>query len=296
MVRRLAPPARSGAAAAPHAGDRAGRCWRWAAALLLAARAGPAARAARGRAGGVDARRAPLIWIGYARSAAASRSVSAASLVLLGVLFADLHGVHGDVDLRRLPGHRRADHRAVGDVGLRDRPEDARSAPPRPTWSSSTATISPFTDWKEVRGEARAESPDVVGSMPYVEAEVIVKHAHQRRPGMGIILRGIDPARAPHVLGLERTLQEGKVATSSSSDPGGRDRATAPAQSGDEPAAAPATAEAPEGADGRSGASLPGILLGEELYAAHPARLRRQRRRRRLPDVRRRADRADARS
>ena len=47
--------------------------------------------------------------------------------------------------------------------------------------------------------------------MAYVEAEVIVKHA-TNPAGMGIILRGIEPARAPRVLGIERTLKEGKVA------------------------------------------------------------------------------------
>jgi lipoprotein-releasing system permease protein len=47
--------------------------------------------------------------------------------------------------------------------------------------------------------------------MPYVETEVIIKHA-TNPAGMGIILRGIDPARAPYVLGLAHTLQEGKIA------------------------------------------------------------------------------------
>ncbi len=68
----------------------------------------------------------------------------------------------------------------------------------------------PFTNWVEVDGKI-AGIPNVVGSMPYIETEVIIKHA-TNPAGMGIILRGIDPARAPYVLGLEHTMQEGKIA------------------------------------------------------------------------------------
>jgi lipoprotein-releasing system permease protein len=67
----------------------------------------------------------------------------------------------------------------------------------------------PFTDWEAVDRKI-AGIPEVVGSMPYIETEVIIKHA-TNPAGMGIILRGIDPGRAPKVLGLERTLQEGKI-------------------------------------------------------------------------------------
>jgi lipoprotein-releasing system permease protein len=67
----------------------------------------------------------------------------------------------------------------------------------------------PFTNWEEVDRKI-AGIHDVVGSMPYIETEVIIKHA-TNPAGMGIILRGIDPARAPYVLGLEHTMQEGKI-------------------------------------------------------------------------------------
>jgi lipoprotein-releasing system permease protein len=67
----------------------------------------------------------------------------------------------------------------------------------------------PFTHWEEVDRKV-AGIPNVVGSMPYIETEVIIKHA-TNPAGMGIILRGIDPARAPFVLGLEHTMQEGKI-------------------------------------------------------------------------------------
>jgi lipoprotein-releasing system permease protein len=67
----------------------------------------------------------------------------------------------------------------------------------------------PFTDAESVERKI-AGIPEVMGSMPYIETEVIIKHA-TNPAGMGIILRGIDPARAPHVLGLEHTLQEGKI-------------------------------------------------------------------------------------
>jgi lipoprotein-releasing system permease protein len=67
----------------------------------------------------------------------------------------------------------------------------------------------PFSDWEEV--EAKLKTVDgVVASMAYVESEVIIKHV-SNPAGMGIILRGIDAARAPEVLDLARTLKEGKV-------------------------------------------------------------------------------------
>jgi lipoprotein-releasing system permease protein len=74
--------------------------------------------------------------------------------------------------------------------------------------------------------------------MPYLETEVIIKHA-TNPAGMGIILRGIDPVAAPRVLGIERTLQEGKLSWLTHADqiPAGEDRPP-----------------------------LPGIILGEELY------------------------------
>jgi lipoprotein-releasing system permease protein len=73
-----------------------------------------------------------------------------------------------------------------------------------------TSDQRPFTHWEEVDRKV-AGIPNVVGSMPYIETEVIIKHA-TNPAGMGIILRGIDPARAPFVLGLEHTMQEGKIA------------------------------------------------------------------------------------
>ena len=51
---------------------------------------------------------------------------------------------------------------------------------------------------------------DIAGSMAYIEAEVIVKHA-TNAAGMGIILRGIEPGRAPSVLGIGATMKEGKL-------------------------------------------------------------------------------------
>src|SRR5450432_2731256 len=67
----------------------------------------------------------------------------------------------------------------------------------------------PFTNWEEVDRKI-AGIPQIAGSMPYIETEVIIKHA-TNPAGMGIILRGIDPERAPRVLGLEKTMQEGKI-------------------------------------------------------------------------------------
>jgi lipoprotein-releasing system permease protein len=83
--------------------------------------------------------------------------------------------------------------------------------------------------------------------MAYVEAEVIVKHA-TNAAGMGIILRGIEPGRAPLVLGIERTLKEGRVSYL------------------DHPEEIPKDIIFPGGDDAGEVRQLPGILLGEELF------------------------------
>jgi lipoprotein-releasing system permease protein len=147
----------------------------------------------------------------------------------------------------------------------------------------------PFTDWQSVDAKI-AGIPEVVGSMPYIETEVIIKHA-TNPAGMGIILRGIDPERAPRVLGLSRTLQEGKIAYLEhpeqipADDDFLRDSAEPPADS-DTPLFPPPP---PDKKPGQSGKDVgkdvgsdkqaakkpaapprrpvyPGILLGDELY------------------------------
>jgi lipoprotein-releasing system permease protein len=149
----------------------------------------------------------------------------------------------------------------------------------------------PFTNWGEVDGKI-AGIPNVVGSMPYIETEVIIKHA-TNPAGMGIILRGIDPARAPYVLGLEHTMQEGKIAylqhpEQIPTDDGDFMRDSAgPGGDSDSPLFPPPppdkTAKGKPGKDSakalskdssKPGAraplpprpSVPGILLGDELY------------------------------
>ncbi|HXT95439.1 MAG TPA: ABC transporter permease [Polyangia bacterium] len=137
----------------------------------------------------------------------------------------------------------------------------------------------PFTNWEEVDRKI-AGIRQIVGSMPYIESEVIIKHA-TNPAGMGIILRGIDPERAPKVLGLSRTLQEGKISylqhpeqipaddfelrdsgepgdTSSPLFPPPPPEGAGPKQKGGEPAKKPAPLPPRP--------VLPGILLGDELY------------------------------
>jgi lipoprotein-releasing system permease protein len=127
---------------------------------------------------------------------------------------------------------------------------------------------SPFTGWESV--QARVEQvPGVVSSMAYVESEVIIKHA-TNPAGMGIILRGIDPVRAPKVLDLGRTLREGKVEYL-------RDPSAIPSDEGELLRPLPGEGKKIEDGDedededgGRKRAPrvvLPGVLLGEELYA-----------------------------
>jgi lipoprotein-releasing system permease protein len=133
----------------------------------------------------------------------------------------------------------------------------------------STDDEHPFKDWEAV--EAKVKSVDgVVASMAYVEGEVIVKHV-SNPAGMGIILRGIEPRRATQVLDLGRTLVEGKVeyllhpeqiATDDPDllrpmdEPDKDGQGGSEAGKGNKEKLAPAPRPV-----------LPGILLGDELYA-----------------------------
>ena len=113
----------------------------------------------------------------------------------------------------------------------------------------------PFVDWKGVERSWPA-SHDIAGSMAYVEAEVIVKHA-TNAAGMGIVLRGIEPGRAPNVLGIERE-DEGRAARlpgAPGPDPERPDRD-----------AGRRSDEKPEKDKAAGPRVLPGILLGEELF------------------------------
>jgi lipoprotein-releasing system permease protein len=125
----------------------------------------------------------------------------------------------------------------------------------------------PFSDWREVQRKITG-LPGVVDSMAYLESEVIIKHI-SNPAGMGIILRGVEVDRATRVLDLRRTLKEGGV------DYLAHPESIPP----DVPAFEPEAAGAPDdsaGAEARPRPStpapaprttLPGILLGEELFA-----------------------------
>jgi len=144
----------------------------------------------------------------------------------------------------------------------------------------SAADDRPFTDWQAVQ-KRLAAVPEIVSSMAYIESEVIIKHA-TNPSGMGIILRGIEPGAAPKVLDLARTLREGQV--------GWLDRPREiPTEEADLlrpiPGEPQVDADAPDGdapvdfsKPGKRGKGketepvpertvLPGILLGEELFA-----------------------------
>jgi lipoprotein-releasing system permease protein len=143
----------------------------------------------------------------------------------------------------------------------------------------------PFTDAAAVQ-KRLADFPEIVSSMAYVESEVIVKHV-TNPSGMGIILRGIDPASAPNVLDLGRTLREGKVGWLEHPERIPTDQAALlgelPLPDLDEPPAKEASKDkgAAKGsskdkerealprrrAEAPPRSVLPGILLGEELFA-----------------------------
>lgn len=151
----------------------------------------------------------------------------------------------------------------------------------------SRADDHPFTDWRDVQKRLPAVA-GVVDSMAYVESEVIVKHV-SNAAGMGIMLRGIEVERASRVLDLARTLKEGGVeylarpgdiptagdargaaagglALPDGVAPAAGDKAgVQPAPAGMEPPPSPEPGSAP--APALPARELPGILLGEELYA-----------------------------
>jgi lipoprotein-releasing system permease protein len=134
----------------------------------------------------------------------------------------------------------------------------------------AAADDAPFTKWEAVQERITATA-GVVASMAYIESEVIIKHA-SNPAGMGIILRGIDAARAPKVLDLARTLGEGKVEYLERPQ-------DIPTEEAD--LMRPLPAPEPEADDAKPharGAKLeapppppkltfPGVLLGEELFA-----------------------------
>jgi lipoprotein-releasing system permease protein len=120
----------------------------------------------------------------------------------------------------------------------------------------------PFTAWAEVRA-VLAGVPGVVAATPYFEGEVMLRASGTPA---GVILRGIDPASAPAVLDLKRTLKEGQLddlihpervkdALEFSFRRGIGDEGQG---EGDEGEAAPPPKE--------KGPPKPTIILGEELY------------------------------
>ncbi len=113
----------------------------------------------------------------------------------------------------------------------------------------------PFTDWEAVEAKLRGV-PDIAGLMPYVEAEVIVKHA-TNAAGMGIIVRGIDPSRAAKVLGVGAKLKEGKLEYLDHPDQIPNDLIVMPEFDKE---------DGKEKGEGEARRVLPGILLGEELF------------------------------
>ncbi len=102
----------------------------------------------------------------------------------------------------------------------------------------------PFVEWAPLRGKI-AGIPGVVASTPYLEAEVMIKAGGTTA---GILVRGIDPASAPQVLDLGRTLRDGKI-----------DHLIHPER------VAPSALDRPR-EDGSQAAVLPAIIIGEELH------------------------------
>jgi lipoprotein-releasing system permease protein len=128
-----------------------------------------------------------------------------------------------------------------------------------------------FTGWDEVRKKI-ARVPNLVASTPYLEGEVMIRTGPA---AAGIIVRGIDPETAPAVLDLSRALRDGKL-----------DHLVHPERIGELPAGRvsnpfedldrfppppPRPKKGEKAGEGGAGVPeekvLPGIILGEELYA-----------------------------
>jgi lipoprotein-releasing system permease protein len=118
----------------------------------------------------------------------------------------------------------------------------------------------PFVGWQAVQ-EQVGQVPGVVASMAYLESEVIIKHV-TNPAGMGIIVRGIEPARAAQVLDLERTMKKGE---------GQVDWLDHPEKIPTDEADLFAPPKREKGEDAEEVPAKrpvrPGVLLGEELYA-----------------------------
>jgi lipoprotein-releasing system permease protein len=144
-----------------------------------------------------------------------------------------------------------------------------------------TADDRPFTDWQAV-DQKIAGIPGVVGSMAYIETEVIIKHI-TNPAGMGIILRGIEPERAPRALGLERTMREGQIAYLDHPERIPSETGDDLGDSKDSSQDSTSLTDAPQEKEGTKERTkeptkrakrgpveappiLPGILLGDELY------------------------------
>ena len=182
----------------PDADRRAWCCWRWASlgrwpprtcsSVRPSAPPGECLRGAPADLGGVPAhrRRSSAIILGAADH-------------LPGRAVRLVHGVHRHLDLRGVPGHGGADHRAVGDVGLRGRSqgEDPRRQGRRRDHPAATTGRSPTGE--AVAPEDRRRPGRASASTPYLESEVMLER--RRTPAAVVILRGIDPETAPGVLG-----------------------------------------------------------------------------------------------
>ena len=198
----------------------------------------------------------PLAWLGYVKIAAAIELGLALQALLLAALF---HGFRVFTALSIFSVYLGTAAPIIA-LSVMSGFENDLKTKIRSTKADVVIEMQddrPFTEWQAVDAKL-AGIPGMVGSMAYIESEVIVKHA-TNAAGMGVVMRGIQPGRAPQVLGIERTLKEGKVSYLEHPEQiptgiGGRlDARDAADGDGTGEGAAPARV-------------LPGILLGEELH------------------------------
>jgi lipoprotein-releasing system permease protein len=212
----------------------------------------------------------PAMWLEHVRTGGIAAIVAGGLLALLGALFAGFT-VFAAVSIYGVFLGTSAPILALSVMSGFENDLKTKIRSTKADVVVETSDGRPFTNFEALDAKLQG-IPDFVGSMPYIEAEVIVKHV-TNPAGMGIVIRGVDPARAPRVLGIERTLKEGKVGWLAHPAEIPTEEVemlrALPGVEAPKPGTVPAAkAGAEAGAEARAGArpAVPGILLGEELY------------------------------
>lgn len=136
-----------------------------------------------------------------------------------------------------------------------------------------SASDKPFVDWRPLLSQIE-KIPSVMGAAPYLESELMI---HSGNTPAGIVLRGIEPSSAEHVLDLSSHMKEGALSDLKPAErpPSGPEQIEPPPPPGDlEPPEAETEPGEPDDGKGATvtlrpalGPETPAVVLGEELFA-----------------------------